>query len=79
MPVTRLVAPGPLVAEADADLAGGAGVAVGRVRGALLVAHEDVAQVLRVVEGVVERDHDPAGEAEEDVAALVFQGRDDRL
>ena len=44
---------------AHADLAGGAGVAVGRVRGALLVAHQHVPQV-GVVQGVVERDGDAA-------------------
>ena len=65
--------------HADADLAGGAGVAVGGVRRALLVAHEDVAQLLGVVEGVVERDGDAAGEAEDDVAALVLEGRDEGL
>ena len=45
MPVTRLVAPGPLVPEADADPAAGAGVAVGRMGGSLLVADEDVAEL----------------------------------
>ena len=43
MPVTRFVAPGPEVAMRDADLARRARVAVGHVRGALLVADEDVA------------------------------------
>ena len=59
--------------QADADLAGRSGVAVGRVRGALLVAHQDVAQLLGVVEGVVERDRDAAGKAEDDLAALVLE------
>ena len=59
---------------ADADLAGGAGVAVGGVRRALLVAHQHVAQLLGVVEGVVERDGDAAREAEDDLAALVLEG-----
>ena len=65
--------------HADADLAGGAGIAVGGVHGALLVAHQDVAQHLGVEQRVVERDDHPAGEAEEHVAALGFQRGDDGL
>ncbi len=64
---------------ADTDLAGGAGVPVGGVRGALLVAHEHMAQLLGVVEGVVERDGDPAGKAEDGIAALFLEGRDECL
>ena len=41
--VTRFVAPGPLVAKHDADLAGRLRVALGGVAAAGLVAHEDVA------------------------------------
>ena len=70
MPVTRLVAPGPGRAHADADPAGDAGVAVGGVGAALLVADEDVAQLGVVAEDVVERQDHAAGVAEEDVDAL---------
>ena len=70
MPVTRFVAPGPGRAHADADLAGDAGVAVGGVGAALLVADEDVAQLGVVAEDVVERQDHAAGVAEEDVDAL---------
>ena len=57
-------------AHADADLAGDAGVAVGGVGAALLVADEDVAQLGVVAEDVVERQDHAAGVAEEDVDAL---------
>ena len=65
MPVTRLVAPGPRGAQADADLAGGAGVAVGGVGGALLVADQDVAELGVVAPDVVERQDHAAGVAED--------------
>ena len=70
MPVTRLVAPGPGGAHADADPAGRPGVAVGGVGAALLVADEDVAQLRVVAEDVVERQDHAARVAEEDVDAL---------
>ena len=70
MPVTRLVAPGPEVPMHDADLAGDAGVAVGGVGAALLVADEDVAELRVVAQDVVERQDDAARVAEEDVDAL---------
>ena len=70
IPVTRFVAPGPGRAHADADLAGDAGVAVGGVGAALLVADEDVAELGVVAEDVVERQDHAAGVAEEDVDAL---------
>ena len=56
--------------EADADPAGHAGVAVGRVGAALLVADEHVAQLRVVAEDVVERQDHAAGIAEEHVDAL---------
>ena len=56
--------------HADADAAGDAGVAVGGVGAALLVADEDVAQLGVVAEDVVERQDHAAGVAEEDVDAL---------
>ena len=57
-------------AQADADPAGGPGVAVGRVGAALLVADEDVAQLGVVAQDVVEGQDHAAGIAEEDVDAL---------
>ena len=60
-------------AHADADPAGHAGVAVRRVRAALLVADEDVAQLRVVAEDVVERQDHAARIAEEDVDALAEQ------
>ncbi len=65
--------------QADADLAGGARVAVGGVHRALLVAHEHVTQLGSVVQRVVERDHHPAGKAEQGVAAFGFERSDDGL
>ena len=64
MPVTRLVAPGPLVAMAHADLARGARVAVGHVRGALLVAHQDVVDG-KLAQRVVDGQNGAAGIAED--------------
>ena len=52
--------------DADADLAGGAGIAVGHVGRALLVADQEMLQI-RIVEGVVERDDHAAGQAEDDL------------
>ena len=54
---------------ADADLAGGAGIAFGGEAGVLFVADEDVADVV-IVEGVVEGDGDAAGVTEEAVHAF---------
>ena len=63
MPVTMLVAPGPGRRDRDADLAARARVAVGHVRGALLVAHEHVPD--RIVEHrIVGRKDGAAGVAE---------------
>ena len=70
--VTRLVAPGPLVAERHADLAGRLRVALGRVAAARLVADEDVADA-GVVERVVGGEVGAAGEAEYDVDTLGLQ------
>ncbi len=50
--------------HADADLAGGAGVAVGHVRGALLVADEDVVD-RELAQGVVGGEDGSAGVAED--------------
>ena len=57
-------------AHAHADPTGDAGVAVGGVGAALLVADEDVAQLGVVAEDVVERQDHAARVAEEDVDAL---------
>ena len=50
--------------DRDADLAGCRGVALGGVTGALLVAHEDVAQGRRVHERVVDGEDRAAGQTE---------------
>jgi hypothetical protein len=66
--------------EAGADAAGGAGVAVGHVGGGLLVAGvEDADAVLGVVEGVEGAVELDAGEAEDGVDALAFEGGDEGL
>ena len=62
-----------------ARLAGGAGVALGGVGRALLVAHQDVAQARLVEQGVVDRQHRAAGIAEQVGHALVDQGAHDDL
>ena len=60
-------------AHADADPAGRAGVAVGGVGAALLVADEDVAELGVVAEDVVQRQDHAARVAEQDVDALAEQ------
>ena len=59
--VTMFVAAGPLVTIATPGTAGGVRVALGHVAGALLVAHEDVAD-RRVDQRVVDREDRPARE-----------------
>ena len=59
-----------------AGLAGGARVAVGRVGRALLVAHEDVFDVLLPVESVVDVQGRPARVAEDVLDPLVFEATD---
>ena len=71
-PVIEVGGAGAGGGAADADLAGGAGVAFGGEGGILLVADEDVADVV-VVEGVVEGERDAAGVAEDAVDALACQ------
>ncbi len=78
-PVTALVAPGPEVTSTHADLAGRARVAFGRVHGALLVAHEDVADVVLLEHRVVDRQHRAARIAENVLDALIAQGLDHHL
>ena len=78
MAVTRLVAPGPEVAIATPTLLARRGVALCRVAGALLVAHQDVADRRRRHERVVERDDRAAGEAEDVGDAEEFEAAQDR-
>ena len=54
---------------ADADLAGGAGIAFGGEGGVLFVADQDVADVM-VIEGIVKGEGDAAGIAEEALDAF---------
>ena len=61
-------------AHAHADPSGHAGVAIGGVGTALLVANEDVPQLRIVAEDVVQRQDHAARVAEEDVDALSHQG-----
>ena len=72
MPVTMLVAPGPEVATATPTSPAGARVAIGHVRGALLVAHQNVMD-LAVLQRVIGRQNRPAGIAEYLLHALALQ------
>ena len=74
----EVAAAGPRGCHAHADAAGGPGVPLGRVTGALLVAGEDVTDV-RVHERVVGGQDRPAGDAEDDVDALLLEGADQGL
>ena len=70
---------GPGGDEQHADLAGRARVAFGGVRGALLVAHQDMANLVLAENRVVDRQHRAAGIAEHEIDALVLQRLDDHL
>ena len=70
---------GPRGGHHHADLAGGVGVAAGRVAGALLVADQHVTQLLRVEQRVVDRQHGSAGDAEDDVDVELLERPDYRL
>ena len=65
MPVTALVTPGPGGDQRDADLAGGARIAVGGVHRRLLVAHQHVLDRVLLVERVVDVEDRAAGVAPE--------------
>ena len=79
MPVTRLVAPGPLVRDDDARLSRDARPTVRGVRRALLVRGDDVLDVPVAVERVVNIEHRAAGIAEHRLDALLFQAFDEDL
>ena len=64
--------------DRDAELAGCRGVALGRVAGALLVPHEDVADRRRGHELVVERQDGAAGDAEDVGDAEHLERAEDR-
>ena len=74
-----LVAPGPARHKRHAAAACDAGVAVGRVHGALLVARQDRPYLLGVVKRVEDRQHDPARVAEQHVDPLELQRPHQRL
>ena len=59
--------------EADADLARRARVALRRMARRGLLPHEDVANALKVVEDVVDRQHRPAGQAKDEVDPFPLQ------
>ena len=65
--------------QQDADLAGRARITFGGVGRALLVAHEDVAELVLMEDGVVDRQHRAARIAEDHLDALVLQRLDDHF
>ena len=65
--------------HAYADLAGGVRVAAGGVAGALLVADQHVAQLFRVEQRVVDRQHGAARNPEDDLDVEFLQRPDHRL
>ena len=76
--VTMFVAAGPARDHGDARTAGRVRVALGHVAGALLVAHEDVAD-RRVDQRVVDREDGAARKAEHDLGALHLEALDEGL
>ena len=73
-PVTTLVAPGPEVTSTHAGLAGGARIAFRRVRRALLVTHEQMADAVLLEQRVIDRQHRAAGITENILDALIEEG-----
>ena len=73
IPVTRFVAPGSGGAHAHAHPARHPCVAVGRMRPALLVADQHVAELRVVAQDVVQRQDHATGVAEEHIDALAEQ------
>ena len=69
--------PGSRGDQHHAGFAGGARVAISRVRGGLLVAHQDVFDLLLAVQGVVDVQHRTARVAEYVPHALIAQETDD--
>ena len=65
--------------EQDADLAGRARVTFRGMARALLVADEDVAKLVLMEDGVVDREHRAARIAEDHLDALILQRLDDHL
>jgi hypothetical protein len=61
MPVTALVTPGPEVTSAHADITRGARVGVGGMNRGLFVAHEDVLDLVLLVQLVVDIEYRAAG------------------
>ena len=74
-----LVAPGPEGDEENAHLAGRTRVTLRGVSRALLVADEDVAKLVLVEDGVVDRQHRAARIAEDHLDALVLERLDDHF
>ena len=71
--VTALVAPGPGGDQHDAGLAGRARIAFGRMAGALLVADQDVLDLVLLEDLVIDRQHRAARIAENMLDAIVLQ------
>ena len=63
----------------DADLAGGAGVALGRMHRTALLADQDVADGILLEQRVVDRQYGAAGIPEDDLHALVLQGAEENF
>ena len=62
-----------------AHLAGGPGIALGRMHRGLLVAHQDVADGVLLEQRVVDRQYRAAGVAEDDLHAVVLERAQDDL
>ena len=77
MPVTALVTPGPGGHQRHADLLRRARIAVGRVDGALLVAHEDVLDLVLLEQLVVDVEDRAARIAEDVLDALFLEAADE--
>ncbi len=65
--------------EQHADLAGRAGVALGRMGRAAFLAHEHMADLVLAEQRIVDRQHGAAGIAEDVFDALVLHRLDDHL
>jgi hypothetical protein len=72
MPVTVLVAPGPLVGQGDSDFSRGPRIAIGRVHRGLLVTRQDMANG-RIEEIVIDVDDSAAGITEDGIHTFALQ------
>ena len=79
MPVIALVAPGPDVTSTTPGLAGRARIGIGRMRGRLLVAHQNVRNFRAIEQRVINMQDGAARITKNKFDALVFERSSDHV